>query len=976
MDPKPVNVGIIGCGEAAQVIHIPLLNQLYGKFTITYLCSSSADALSFCSQRVLNHVPRCTSDPKVLCASSEVDVVFVLSSDEQHPKDVMLGLAHDKHVFVEKPLALSVLDTNAIIQAEKKSKGRVFVGYMRRYAAGFAEIQEEIAKLGPVKYARVRDIIGPNELFVEQSSAFPRRFHDYPPEETEKRALMLREVMHQALEVECKVVASPDQIIQYQNLAGLGSHDLSAMREILGEPIAVTGASLGNEFWNVLFEFPGFTVSYESGFLHVPVFDAHIEIYRADKILRRHVRKTYEDPFVFELKELYIMITEDKAPKTSTQDAAKDIEVWQMIIRAAAKDRSFQVKVNGQKVELGDIESKLARHPDVSHCAVLYPVKGPYAKRLVAITQAKRATAPASRHARAANKSTSALTLQVVTEYLQDLVPSFMLPSVLIGIETMPFTPTMKIDRTRLKKCLSEDDILVGSLERVTHVSTALSGTRLLPTEKSAMKVSDLIADVVAAPRSTIWKSISGHDNRLTDIGIDSAQTMRLAALIRKQFGHEILFEALSQPGMTVRKLAALLESDKQGLEAGMARCDVHNKVDSLKERVALHTKAVLSAGRGQKTCSRHVFLTGGTGYFGVQILSKLLLSSNIASVTVLVRSSSRVQALERVRAALVAAQAESSRRTELHAWPGDLSKPRLGLFDADWMRLSRGHNSADADGPRIDTIIHCGAVVNWTQSYSDLKAPNVNSTEELLKLVGARSQLRRFVFVSGGRYPSPAQDVEEDLEALYTDAAEDNGYAQSKFVAERLVHNARSALLDKSISVVCPAYLIGGRQHGLANQDDYLWRVVWATLRIGAFNADERDQWLFVAQSDAVAERIVALTLLDFKSSSSTTLNVLDGLSVGKFWSIVSEALAIPLIEVTGDVWLQKVKLDMDKTSDHLLWPLASSLESGRGLLTRQRCCTRDTGAETDPKDIEMAVRANMEHLHKAGFFTGMKPE
>ncbi|CAK1356522.1 unnamed protein product [Cercospora beticola] len=233
------------------------------------------------------------------------------------------------------------------------------------YAAGFAEFQEEIKKLGMIKYARVRDIIGPNELFVEQSSTLPQRFHDYPPEETEKRALMMKQAMHQALRVECGADASVDRITQYQNLAGLGSHDLSAMREILGEPVGVSGIALGNDFWNVLFGYHGFTTSYESGFHNIPIFDAHIEVCGADKLVRMswdtpfirglpvtittkenvngglvetNVRKTFEDPFILELDELYMMVTEDKAPKTSAEDAAKDIELWQMIIRAAARD--------------------------------------------------------------------------------------------------------------------------------------------------------------------------------------------------------------------------------------------------------------------------------------------------------------------------------------------------------------------------------------------------------------------------------------------------------------------------------------------------------------------------------------------------------------------------------------------------------------------------------------------------------------
>jgi hypothetical protein len=159
MTPRIVNVGIIGCGEAAQVLHIPVLNQLSMQFRINFLCSSSPEALESCSRRVLNHVPQTTSEAARLCASPDVDVVFVLSSDELHPRHCLLALESHKHVFVEKPLAMSLSDNSAIVEAEKLSRGRVFVGYMRRYAAGFEEIREEVKQLGPILYARVRGIV-------------------------------------------------------------------------------------------------------------------------------------------------------------------------------------------------------------------------------------------------------------------------------------------------------------------------------------------------------------------------------------------------------------------------------------------------------------------------------------------------------------------------------------------------------------------------------------------------------------------------------------------------------------------------------------------------------------------------------------------------------------------------------------------------------------------------------------------------
>ena len=151
-----VKVGIIGCGEITQVAHIPNLGFLSDLFTITYLCDVSAESLKHSAQKIINHVPRTTQDPAELCASPDVELVFIASSDEYHAAHVIEGLKHDKHVFVEKPMALCMRDADLIIEAEEKSAGKVMVGYMRRYATAFLDTVKEIGGMDKILYARVR----------------------------------------------------------------------------------------------------------------------------------------------------------------------------------------------------------------------------------------------------------------------------------------------------------------------------------------------------------------------------------------------------------------------------------------------------------------------------------------------------------------------------------------------------------------------------------------------------------------------------------------------------------------------------------------------------------------------------------------------------------------------------------------------------------------------------------------------------
>lgn len=169
--PRVLKVGIIGCGEVSQVIHIPALLFLRDKFQITYLCDVSPSALQHCAAGIPTAASpplRTTRDPAELCGSPDVDAVLVASSDEYHADHAVAALRVGKHVLVEKPLALCRRDVERIVAAEEEAlrgagnggggggSGRVMVGYMRRYAAVFEDAVREIGGMDKIVYARVR----------------------------------------------------------------------------------------------------------------------------------------------------------------------------------------------------------------------------------------------------------------------------------------------------------------------------------------------------------------------------------------------------------------------------------------------------------------------------------------------------------------------------------------------------------------------------------------------------------------------------------------------------------------------------------------------------------------------------------------------------------------------------------------------------------------------------------------------------
>ncbi|KAK4157425.1 non-ribosomal peptide synthetase [Chaetomidium leptoderma] len=132
--------------------------------------------------------------------------------------------------------------------------------------------------------------------------------------------------------------------------------------------------------------------------------------------------------------------------------------------------RDGQVKVNGQRIELGDIESHLSADRHVRLAAVVQPKKGPCKKQLVGVvTLASAANSPtASQETPAAVTITSGdcqplegppeLLTQVRSEvsqiraHLTDRLPHYMVPAAWVVLETMPVVVSGKLDRQRVAR--------------------------------------------------------------------------------------------------------------------------------------------------------------------------------------------------------------------------------------------------------------------------------------------------------------------------------------------------------------------------------------------------------------------------------------------------------------------------------------------------------------------------------------------
>ena len=116
----PLRVGVIGVGGIAQMMHLPTLAERPDLFTIAALADISEKTLNAVGDRY--GVATRVRDYRELLGRPDLDALLVFTSGCH--RDAMLDLVKsDKHLFVEKPLAYSLKETEEVAAAARGRRG-------------------------------------------------------------------------------------------------------------------------------------------------------------------------------------------------------------------------------------------------------------------------------------------------------------------------------------------------------------------------------------------------------------------------------------------------------------------------------------------------------------------------------------------------------------------------------------------------------------------------------------------------------------------------------------------------------------------------------------------------------------------------------------------------------------------------------------------------------------------------------------
>jgi amino acid adenylation domain-containing protein/thioester reductase-like protein len=461
----------------------------------------------------------------------------------------------------------------------------------------------------------------------------------------------------------------------------------------------------------------------------------------------------------------------------------------------------FMAKIRGYSVELGAVESALQENLAVHNCVAVAEGEEGADKRLVAYL------VPADRAERGDRLASPEWQIDPagrsprIRRALQESLPHYMIPSVYVELDALPLQETTgKVDRKELPAPPARPEV-------------SPSGAVELPAGAPRREREAALA--------RIWEQVVGLEpgdvhpaDDFFDVGGHSLAAAEMLSRVEDASGRRLSIpEFLARP--TVEGLLDALEARERGDEYRPESPD-------------LNSEAVLEPGIEPESAepdltlrdAGSVFLTGATGYLGAFILESLLAGTEAT-----------VHCLVRPRGADPMAPVRENMKSyglwdpELAARvvpvPGDLSERRFGLGEEEFDALAR----------EVEVVIHAAAQVNLVYPYAELKGTNVGGTREVLRLA-CRHRTKPVHYVStNGIFPAGGRRWTEDTDLDALAGAREDGYGQTKWVAEKLVRQAAGRGLP--VSVYRPGNISGHSASGASNPRDFLTALITESIRL-----------------------------------------------------------------------------------------------------------------------------------------------
>jgi myo-inositol 2-dehydrogenase / D-chiro-inositol 1-dehydrogenase len=264
MSSPALRLGIVGCGFATESRHLPALARL-SEVEVVALADLEAAVLARVAEDW--RIARRYSDPQALIGDPQVEAVAICTPAADHVPLALAALAAGRHVFVEKPLALSLAEADRLVAAASASASKVLVGFNLRWHRLVLRARELVASGAIGRVRAVRSVFA-DPLLARPGVPEWRRRRD------EGGGSILDKAIHH-FDLWRYLLADEVEWVTAASASGAGDDEIATMTAHTARGTLLTAWSadvttIGNEM----------TLDGETGTLH-------LDLYRFDGLERR-----------------------------------------------------------------------------------------------------------------------------------------------------------------------------------------------------------------------------------------------------------------------------------------------------------------------------------------------------------------------------------------------------------------------------------------------------------------------------------------------------------------------------------------------------------------------------------------------------------------------------------------------------------------------------------------------------------------
>ena len=138
---RRVKLALIGCGGIAQLVHIPSIKRL-DNVELVAVCDIYEDVAREVAKKY--GVDKWYTDYQEMFEKENIDAIVNTTWHAAHAKVTIDSANAGKHVFVEKPMAITIEECKAMIEACRRNGVKLMIGFMKRFDPSLRWVKREI----------------------------------------------------------------------------------------------------------------------------------------------------------------------------------------------------------------------------------------------------------------------------------------------------------------------------------------------------------------------------------------------------------------------------------------------------------------------------------------------------------------------------------------------------------------------------------------------------------------------------------------------------------------------------------------------------------------------------------------------------------------------------------------------------------------------------------------------------------------